>query len=216
MILRAEKISKTFVKNGLRHSDISIEEGQFLCITGGSGCGKTTLLNIISGMLKPDSGKVFLDDKNIYDMKEKERIRLRNEKIGYMTQGNSLIPELTVWQNITAPAELCGKKKRDEEIFSLTKRLGIANVVDSYPSEISGGEYRRALLARVIVLDTPLLLVDEPTSNLDAKSAAIVREVLYEEHSRGKGIAVVTHDKEFIDRSADTYELEYGGDIDEI
>ena len=216
MTLKAENISKTFSKNGLRNSDISLREGQFLCITGGSGCGKTTLLNIISGMLKPDSGDVLLDGKSIYSMKEKERIKLRNEKIGYMTQGNSLIPELTVWQNITAPSELYGRNKSDEEIFSLTKRLGIDNVVDSYPSEISGGEYRRALLARVIVLDTPLLLVDEPTSNLDEKSAAIVREVLHEEHSRGKGIAVVTHDKEFIEHSTDTFELEYGGDTDEI
>ena len=168
-----------------------------VCVTGESGCGKTTLLNILSGMLRPDSGTVQLDGRNIFQMTDKERTMLRNTTIGYMTQGNSLIPELKVWQNIVCPTELCGKKADEDKVTALCERLGIANVSDSYPSDLSGGEYRRALLARVLLLDMPILLVDEPTSNLDEKSASIVREVLNEQYLKGKGVLIVTHDKEF-------------------
>lgn len=197
MILKADNISRSFGKNGLSSVSISIKEGQMICVTGESGCGKTTLLNILSGMLRPDSGTVQLDGRNIFQMTDKERTMLRNTTIGYMTQGNSLIPELTVWQNIVCPTELCGKKADEDKVTALCERLGIANVSDSYPSDLSGGEYRRALLARVLLLDTPILLVDEPTSNLDEKSASIVREVLNEQYLKGKGVLIVTHDKEF-------------------
>lgn len=200
MKLKVDKISRSFGKNGLKETSFELNEGDFLCITGESGCGKTTLLNIISGMLHPDNGDVYIDDKSIFnDMKEKERTRLRNNVLGYMTQGNSLIPDLTVWQNIVCPLELAGKKANKKKVNELTEKLGIDNVTDSYPSEISGGEYRRVLLARILMLDTHILMVDEPTSNLDEKSAVIVRNVLNDVHSvKGKSLVVVTHDKEFL------------------
>ena len=111
MILEAHNISKSFGKNGLPPVDITLSDGRFICVTGESGCGKTTLLNILSGMLSPDSGHVKIDGKNIYEsMSEHERTLLRNGTLGYMAQGNSLIPELTVWQNIVCPLELYGRK----------------------------------------------------------------------------------------------------------
>lgn len=198
MTLEAHNISKHFGKNGLPTVNISISDNRFVCVTGESGCGKTTLLNILSGMLRPDSGNVRLDGKNIYDMTETERTLLRNGAIGYMAQGNSLIPELTVWQNIVCPIEIYGRKYDKKQVSELIKKLGIDNVSDSYPSDISGGEYRRALLARVISSDAKLLLVDEPTSNLDEKSAHIVREILYEQYKKGKGLLVVTHDSDIL------------------
>ena len=208
MELRAENIEKHFGKNGLGKTSFTLRSGEYLCITGESGCGKTTLLNIITGMLRPDSGNVFLDEKNIYlDLKEAERTAMRNRTVGYMMQGNSLIPDLTVWQNIVCPLELAGKKADGSKVNSLAERLLIGSILDSYPSEISGGEYRRVLLARILTLDTPILIVDEPTSNLDEKSAVIVREVLKETHEAGKSLIVVTHDKTF---------FEYGPSVLEI
>ena len=198
MTLDANNISKSFGKNGLPPVNISVSDNRFVCVTGESGCGKTTLLNILSGMLKPDSGNVKLDGKDIYSMTEKERTLLRNGAISYMAQGNSLIPELTVWQNIVCPIEIYGRKYDKKQVLELMKKLGIDNVADSNPSDISGGEYRRALLARVITSDAKLLLVDEPTSNLDEKSAYIVREILYEQYKKGKGLLVVTHDREIL------------------
>lgn len=209
MTLQAEQIEKAFGQNGLSPVSLSVSEGQFVCITGESGCGKTTLLNVLSGMLHPDSGTVQLDGKDIYrEAKESERTRLRSSSIGYMTQGSSLIPELTVWQNIVCPLELYGKKTDELTVMALAKRLGIDNVVDSYPSELSGGEYRRALLARLILMDAKILLVDEPTSNLDEKSASIVREILYQEYQRGKGLLIVTHDRALLRYEPEILELQ--------
>ena len=129
-----------------------------------------------------------------------------------MAQGNSLIPELKVWQNITCPLELYNKKYDKKQILELTQKIGIDNVLDSYPSDISGGEYRRSLLARVIMSDAKLLLVDEPTSNLDEKSAHIVREILYEEYKKGKGLLIVTHDRDILEYDPEVIKIGAGGD----
>lgn len=213
MILEAENISKTFGKNGLPPVDIYLSDARFICVTGESGCGKTTLLNVLSGMLRPDSGQVKINGKNIYDsMPEHERTMLRNGTIGYMAQGNSLIPELTVLQNIVCPLELYNRKYDKKQIHELAQKLGIDRVLNSYPSDISGGEYRRALLARVIASDAELLLVDEPTSNLDENSAHIVREILYEEYKKGKGLLVVTHDRDILDYEPEVIKIGVGGD----
>ena len=213
MILEAHNISKTFGQNGLSPVNISVSDGQFICVTGESGCGKTTLLNVLSGMLRPNSGHVKIDGKNIYEnMSEHERTLLRNGTVGYMAQGNSLIPELTVWHNITCPLELYNKKYDKKQILELTEKLGIDNVLDSYPSDISGGEYRRALLSRVIMSDAKLLLVDEPTSNLDEKSAHMVREILYEEYKKGKGLLIVTHDRDILEYKPEVIKIGAGGD----
>ncbi len=208
MTLQADNISKVYGKNGLAPVSLSVSEKQFLVITGESGCGKSTLLNILTGMLKPDSGSVRIDGKDVYaDLTETQRTLLRRDKISYMTQGTTLIPELTVWQNIVCPLELYGKKTNEVAVTALAKRLGIVTVVDSFPSEISGGEYRRVLLARCLLSDAPLLLVDEPTSNLDEESASIVRGILYEEYAKGKGLVIVTHDRALFRYQPDILEL---------
>ena len=210
MEIRAEKIAKHFKKNGLPVTSLRIKSGECLCITGESGCGKSTLLNILSGMMSPDEGDVYIDGRNLYkDMKEKERTLLRRSGIGYMMQGNTLIPELSVWQNIVCPVELSGLKVDEDKLYSLTDRLHISGILDSYPSMISGGEYRRVLLARVMMLDTKILLVDEPTSNLDEKSAMIVRKVLRQTYSKyKKGLVIVTHDNKFLDQNTRVINIE--------
>ncbi len=200
MDIKVNKVTKQFGDNGLQEVDFNINEGDYICITGESGCGKSTLLNIISGMLKPDSGEIIIDGKNIFnELKESTRTKLRSSVLGYMTQSASLIPDLTIWQNIICPIELQGTKVNENKVNEIFEQLGIENIKASYPGQISGGEYRRALLARVLVLDTEVFLVDEPTSNLDEKSAIIVRDTLNKLHKENnKTLVVVTHDKEFL------------------
>ena len=118
--ITVKNIEKHFGRNGLSNTSFGLKQGDYLCITGGSGCGKTTLLNIISGMLKADKGEVILNGKDIYSsMDERSRTKLRNKKIGYMMQGNTLIPELDIISNIRCPLELNGIKVKKERILEI-------------------------------------------------------------------------------------------------
>ncbi|WP_455718543.1 ABC transporter ATP-binding protein, partial [Anaerosporobacter sp.] len=155
MKLQAKKVSKTFIRKGngekiaLNEISFTLKEGSFCCITGESGRGKSTLLNILTGLLKPSSGKVFIDGKELYgDYTEKQRTELRNQKIGYMMQGAALLENLTVYQNIVCPREIKGQIVPRETVDVILEKLNISSIQNSYPSEISGGEYRRVSLAR--------------------------------------------------------------------
>ncbi len=144
MTLQAEQIEKVFGQNGLSPVSLSLSEQQFICVTGESGCGKTTLLNILSGMLKPDCGSVRLDGRDIYrDLNETERARMRNSSIGYMTQGSSLLPELTVWQNIVCPQELYGRKTEEPQFWNwqngLASPMWWIRTRRKYPAANTGG-----------------------------------------------------------------------------
>ena len=196
-MIDGKNLSKRFGENGLKNTDITLKKGGFLGLSGASGCGKTTLLNILTGMLRPDSGSVEVNGRNINDMSAKERTALRGGTIGYMMQGSVLIPELNVWQNILLPARIAGKSTGGAA--KLCERLGIENIRRSYPSDISGGEYRRVMLARILLADTPILIADEPTSNLDEESASIVRKMLSEAHERGVSMIAATHDSALLD-----------------
>lgn len=195
-------VEKHFGKNGLGSTSFSLKEGEHLCISGESGCGKTTLLNIITGMLRADKGSVILNGKDIYSsMSERGRTKLRSKKIGYMMQGNTLIPELNVENNIRCVLELNGKRADRKRISEIAERLGISGVLRSYPSEISGGEYRRVLLARTLMLEPEILVADEPTSNLDENSAEAVRSLLDEYIADKSHILIVsTHDSTLLER----------------
>lgn len=202
-------VEKHFGKNGLDKTSFTVKEGEHLCITGESGCGKTTLLNIITGMLKADCGSVILNGKDIYSsMSERARTKLRNKTIGYMMQGNTLIPELNVEDNIRCVLELNGKRADCGRISIIAGRLGINGILRSYPSEISGGEYRRVLLARTMMLEPEILVADEPTSNLDENSAAAVRTLLDEYIADKSHILIVsTHDKALTDKCSRVMKL---------
>lgn len=187
-----KNISKHFGENGLDSTDITLKKGEFIGISGASGCGKTTLLNILTGMLSPDSGSISINNADLSKMSAKKRTALRGGTIGYMMQGSVLIPELTVWQNILLPAKIAGKNT--DKAKALCEKLGITNIMGSYPADISGGEYRRVMLARILLADTPIFIADEPTSNLDEESATIVREMISEAHRKGVSIITATHD----------------------
>ncbi len=197
MILEADKISKTYFDGrlGLNECSLSVSQGEYVCIVGKSGCGKTTLLNIITGMLAPAAGNVYLDGEDIYnDLKQSKRTTLRNHKIGYLNYGNYLIENLTVYDNIIYPLLLNGRKCESNNIDMILDELEIGNIKNSYPWQISAGEYRRAGLARILALDTKMLVLDEPTSNLDDKSADIILNIISRLKEQ-KIIVVATHDE---------------------
>lgn len=202
-MITGTNLSKHFGANGFDAVSFSVERGKFACLTGASGCGKTTLLNILTGMLQPDSGTVCVDGTDLRTLRGKALSALRAQKIGYMMQGNVLLPDLTVMQNLLFPAQLAGKKVTEAQAEVLAEQLRITGILRSYPAGISGGEYRRVMLARILLLDTPVLAADEPTSNLDSVSAQIVREILLARKKSGVTLLVATHDRELL-QSADT------------
>ncbi|MBR3023130.1 MAG: ABC transporter ATP-binding protein [Oscillospiraceae bacterium] len=192
-MIEGKKITKLFGKNGLKSTDITVKKGEMTALAGASGCGKSTLLNILTGMLRPDSGSVIIKGTDISKLSEKERTALRSGVIGYMMQKNALLPELTVWQNILFPA-YTAKKKPDKKAEEIAERLSLTSLLGSYPSQISGGEYRRVMLARVLVTEPEIIIADEPTSNLDRESAEIVRDMLKEVNSSGTTVLAASHD----------------------
>ena len=202
-MITGTNLAKHFGANGFGGVSFSIGRGQFAGVTGASGCGKTTLLNILTGMLKPDSGTVCVDGTDLRTLRGKALSALRAQKIGYMMQGNVLLPDLTVMQNLLFPAQLAGKMVTEAQAEALAEQLRISSILGSYPAGISGGEYRRVMLARILLLDTPVLAADEPTSNLDSGSAQIVREILLARKESGVTLLVATHDRELL-QGADT------------
>lgn len=192
-------LSKKFGDTGLSKTDITVNEGELVVLSGQSGCGKSTLLNILTGMLSPDTGTVTINGEDLYKLPEKKRAKLRRNVTGYMMQKNSLIPELTVLQNILFSSGLKGSDEDRKKAEDIAESLHIADRLDAYPGELSGGEYRRAVLARVLMLDTPVIVADEPTSNLDMESAGVVRTILTGLNREGKTLIVATHDQMLID-----------------
>lgn len=197
MILKADSISHKF--NGrkmlLENHSLSVGNGDYVCLVGKSGCGKSTLLNIIAGMHAPIAGTVYVDDVDIYNtLTERKRTALRNSRVGYLNFGNCLLENLTVLENIIYPVLLKGDRCNNKEVLSMLEELDIASIKDLHPWQISAGEYRRVCFGRILALNTEILILDEPTSNLDEKSADIIVKII-SALKQNKGILVATHDK---------------------
>lgn len=208
-ILRAEGISKTYHTgtvevHALKKCDISIRKGEFTAIIGKSGSGKSTLLRILGSMDKPDEGKVYIDDINIGELNDRQLSKLRRERIGYVYQNYSLIPEYTAYENISLPAILDNQDVDEEEVNELLESLQIEHCRDKFPDQMSGGEQQRVAIARALIMHPSVVYADEPTGNLDAESAENVAAMLSLASSKYKQtIVMVTHDKqmaEYADR----------------
>ncbi len=212
MRLELKDVKKDFVsRSGSYHKcienmNIVVDSGEFHLLYGASGSGKTTLLNIMTGMLRPSEGQVLLDGQEIQNMKEQELAALRREKFGYAMQSASLLSALTVYENIALPLTLSSKGKVDE-VEEQLKRAGLLMVRDSYPAELSGGEYRRCTILRALISKPDFLFADEPTSNLDDRNAEIVIEMLSRVREQGTAVVVATHDKRFLEESRQLHEL---------
>jgi len=202
-ILEAKALNKTYTvdhQNIMVLNDISltVEPGEFLVITGSSGSGKTTLLTLLSGLDKPTSGRVFIDQQDITDASEDDLAPLRNRMIGFVFQSFHLIPSMSAIENIMFPAELQGLSDAEKKARQLLERVGLSDRADNLPSQLSGGEKQRVSLCRAMINAPKLLFADEPTGNLDSKNGRIVIEQLIEmKNEQGATLIMVTHNPEF-------------------
>lgn len=214
--LCAEKLVKEYERRGktfraVDDVDIQIREGEFIIITGESGSGKTTLLNLLLGLTKPASGSVRFEGEDINSFDDRRLSELRNERIKYIPQGDSLLSSLTVRENILFPFVIGGKEKpSDERLYELSDRLGITDLLDEYPSELSGGEMRRATIARAIINKPAVIIADEPTGNLDRDNTSKVMEIFKDISGEGTAVVVVTHQRETLGYASKVFGMSHG------
>jgi putative ABC transport system ATP-binding protein len=183
---------------------LNIHQGEFVSIVGPSGNGKSTLLNMVTGIDRPSDGKVIVTGRPVHAMSENELAKWRGQQVGIIFQFFQMLPSLTILQNVVLPMEFAkkfGRSERRERAMGLLDMVGLADQANKLPSMVSGGEQQRAAIARALATDPPLLIADEPTGNLDAKTAGQVFDLfmkLIEE--QGKTMLMVTHDQELADR----------------
>ena len=177
--------------------DLTVEKGEFVAIVGTSGSGKSTLLHMLGGLDRPTEGKVFVDGKDIFALKDEELTIFRRRKIGFVFQAYNLVPVLNVYENIVLPIELDGGKIDRKFIDSITETLGLQQRLDALPGQLSGGQCQRVAIARAIIGNPKIILADEPTGNLDSNMGAEVMNILHslnqEDH---RTIVMVTHNEE--------------------
>ena len=202
VIIKTENLCKSFVlgktaNNVLKNITLELYEGDFTIIMGSSGSGKSTLLYSLSTMDKPTSGEVFVLEKNVTTMNEKQIASMRKKEVSFVFQSMNLLPDLTIFENIA----YCGygtdsKNAIHTKTIQLLKELGLQGEEDKYPSELSGGQQQRVAIARAIAQAPPIILADEPTGNLDSGSSKEILEILQKLHEEGRTVILITHDNE--------------------
>jgi putative ABC transport system ATP-binding protein len=173
---------------------LSVSEGEFLVVEGSSGSGKTTLLSLLSGLDKPTSGRVFLQEKDITDKSEDDLAQLRKDMIGFVFQSFHLIPSLTALENIMFPAELKRDPAALEKAKKLLQRMGLDRRSGNFPHQLSGGEMQRVAMCRALINNPKIIFADEPTGSLDSENGRAILELLleYQKESRTT-LVLVTH-----------------------
>ncbi len=221
MILKAENISRRYFRKtgganyfyAVKPLNMEICSGEVTLLTGRSGSGKTTLLNMLSGLLAPTEGKVWVGDTDLYSLNDKELSRLRSEKLGIVPQGRSAIDTLTVLENILLPSKLYGKVLPIQAASQWMEKLGIAQLRDARPAELSGGELRRMAIVRALAQSPDILFADEPTGDLDDENTDLVLSAFYAyAHKQKKAVFVVTHENDAL-KYADTIYRMNGGQM---
>ncbi len=202
--LRIEKLSKSYregsqLRSVLVEADAAFARGEFVAILGRSGSGKSTMLNLISGIDRIDAGQIWLEERNLTEMNDLQRTLFRRQNIGFIFQFFNLIPTLTVWENVVLPVELLGGEltKGYKNADFLLKEVGLLDRRKTFPDRLSGGEQQRVAIARALVHDPLLVLADEPTGNLDEETGRQVMELLdCLTRQAGKNLILVTHSQE--------------------
>ena len=200
-ILKIENLKKIYGKeenlvNAVDDVSFSIERGEFIAVVGPSGSGKSTLLHLIGGVDRPNEGKIYIEGTDISNYNSKELALFRRRKVGIVYQFYNLIPNLTVKHNIELPLTLDGRRVNEKLFNDIVNKLGISKKLNNFPSELSGGQNQRVAIARSLIYEPSLLLLDEPTGNLDRKNSNEIIEILkYFNHTSNQTIILVTHDE---------------------
>lgn len=200
-ILRIEDLTKTYGQGdnaviALNHVSFSVEKGQFVAIIGPSGSGKSTLLHILGGVDRPTSGKVFLDNQDVYAQNEEQLAIFRRRQVGLVYQFYNLIPVLNVTENMTLPVLLDGREVNEERLNELLDVLGLRGREKHLPNQLSGGQQQRVSIGRALMNAPSVVLADEPTGNLDSKNSQEIVELLKLSNRKyGQTLIVITHDE---------------------
>lgn len=183
--------------------NLSVNKGELLAIIGTSGSGKSTLLHILGALDSPSSGEVLFNNNNIHTLSSKQQAKWRNHELGFVYQFHHLLSEFTALENVTMPLLIAGEpiKTAQERATALLDRVGLSTRISHRPAELSGGERQRVAIARALINNPSLVLADEPTGNLDAKSAESVYQLLTELNKEmGTAFVVVTHDQQLANK----------------
>lgn len=215
-IVRTEHLTKIYgtEKNKVVAVDdvyLSVEQGEFVVVVGSSGSGKSTLLHMLGGVDRPTSGRVLIEDEDIYQMNDDKLAIFRRRQVGLIYQFFNLIPVLNVEENMTLPMELDGKEPDKELLKELTDTLGLSNRLKHLPNELSGGQQQRVAIGRALMNRPAILLADEPTGNLDSKASDEIVELLKVFNRRYKQTMImITHDMEIAKQADRVLTIEDG------
>lgn len=221
MLLDIKNLRKDYQRgeqtfSAVNNVSFSMAENDFICIMGKSGSGKTTLLNMIAGLLTPTQGKIIINGTNLFELNDQQVSAFRNQHIGYVPQGSSLLPNLTALENIRLPFYLT--KRSNQSTLNLAKQLlekaKVADLQNAYPANMSGGEMRRIAILRALICQPKIIIADEPTSDLDEESATEIMQLLSDIHQQGTALLIVTHDNDVASYSQKIVKMSSGRLID--
>ena len=217
-----KKIYRTGAKEVRAVDGISLEirKGESVAIVGPSGSGKSTLLHILGGLDRPTSGKIFLEDSDLYAMSDSKRADIRGGKVGFVFQAYHLLPEFTALENVMLPALIKRTEARGkrldirEKAKKILESVGLEDRLSHRPGELSGGESQRVAIARALINDPQVLLCDEPTGNLDSKNSEAIYNLLFELKTKsGISLVIVTHDESITRQTNRTIRLKDGKEV---
>ncbi|MCJ2377144.1 ABC transporter ATP-binding protein [Vibrio sp. ZSDZ34] len=205
-IIKAESINKVVSTKSesltiLKNVSLDIYQGETVAIVGTSGAGKTTLMTLLAGLDRPSEGRISLLGNTISELDDEERAAIRSQNVGFVFQSFLLIPSLTALDNVTLPCLLRGEKEDQKQALRLLDSVGLKDRADHLPSQLSGGEQQRVSIARAFMTNPDVLFADEPTGNLDQKTAQKVVELLFDLNAKhGTTLVLVTHDLALADK----------------
>jgi lipoprotein-releasing system ATP-binding protein len=219
IILKSDELIKSYETEKrvklevLKSVSVDIERQKISVIIGASGAGKSTLLHLLGGLDRPDKGKVFFEDKNIFTLSDDKLARFRNKNLGFIFQFHHLLPEFTALENVAIPMMITGKTLSDasERGKELLKLVGLEERIDHKPAALSGGEQQRVAVARALSNDPSIILADEPTGNLDSANSNLLNGMFVDLRDKlDKTLVIVTHNKELMNLADKVYEMKDG------